>query len=137
MNYTARTLLFPCLLVLTFWLSQEFIYVPFVVPRLITWTEVPIAWVVAVFAPEVIVCIFATLSFHRLADALVFCTLGAFSITGCQFLAGLLHQPGNHKAIEGGLTQFGLQLFLVTMLLAVVVGVLSLIRFGIGRVRAG
>ena len=106
-------------------------------PQLSAWKEVPIIWWAAVFAPEIIVCILAAWSFRKFTDSLIFCVLGGLSVTSYQFLSGLLNEPGNHKIIEGGFVHFGLQLFIITMLLALAVGALCLIRAGVNRVRAG
>ena len=137
MNPSFRSPILACLLGLAFWLSQTLIYEPFVVPHLADWKAIPIVWWVAVFVPEAAVCISAVWAFRHIRDAIVFCVLGGFILTTCQFLAGMLSRSAHHKAIEGGLLHFGIQFFVVTLLVAGVVGLVSLVRIGVTRVLAG
>ena len=129
--------LFALLLGGSFWASQALIYEPFIVPTLSTSSATPIAWWLAVLAPEVIVCVIATIALRQIGQAILFCVLGGFAITASQFLAGLTNQPGHYKAIEGGLVHFGIQLSVITLLIAVVVGLTALVRLGVQRARAG
>lgn len=130
-------LLFALLLGGSFWASQALIYEPFIVPTLSTSNAVPLAWWAAVLAPEIIVCVIATMTFRQITQGVLFCLLGGLVITASQFLAGLLNQPGHLKAIEGGLLHFGVQLFVVTLLVATVVSLTALVRLGVQRGRAG
>jgi|GEM_PF-2281752 len=90
-----------------------------------------------VFTPEIAVCIGAIYWLRTAISLAVFCIVGAFVISGCQFASGLLNQAAHHKAIEGGLLQFGVQFVVITLLLAIVIGVCTVVRLGVTHVRAG
>ena len=128
MNTRLAVLMF--LLGLSFVLTQEFFYEPYIVPRLAEWNEVPYLWWVGAFAPEFAVCVAAGLVSRSTKEWLVFCLLGGLVITTLQWVAGLLNQPGHFKAVEGGIAHFAHQYAILTTLLLGVVGVLRLIRLG-------
>jgi len=132
-----RPIIFAALLACAFWLSQALIYEPIIVPALGAVVAVPLAWWVAVLVPELLVCAIATWGLRSIAEGLVFCLAGGFAITTAQFVAGFSNQPGHLKIIEGELLQFAVQLVLISTLLAAVVAVLAVVRFGVQRVRAG
>lgn len=131
-----RHVVLALVLGIAFVLSQRFIYQPWVVPQLATWQSVPMYVWCIVFAPEVAVCFGAIYWLRTAVSLTVFCILGALVISSCQFASGLLNQPAYHKAIEGGLRQFGVQFVVITLLLAIVIGVCTVVRLGVTYVRA-
>ena len=125
----ARLTVLVFLLGLSFVLSQELLYEPYIVPRLATWNEVPYLLWVGTLAPEFAVCVAAALISRSTKEWLSFCFLGGLVITALQWVAGLLNQPGHIKAIEGGIVNFVLQYAILTVLLLITVGVMRLIRY--------
>lgn len=136
-----RSILRPVLLALAlgiaFVLSEQFVYQPWVVPQLATWQSVPMYVWCMVFTPEIAVCIGAIYWLRTAVSLTVFCIVGALVISSSQFASGLLNQPAHHKAIEGGLLQFGFQFVVIALLLAIVIGVCTVVRLGVTHVRAG
>jgi hypothetical protein len=63
--------------------------------------------------------------------------LGGFIVSASQFTFGLLDQAGYHKAIEGGVLQFGFQFVVVMLLIFVAVCIGVVIRLGASYVRVG
>lgn len=122
---------------IAFVLSQQFIYKPWIVPQLATWQSVPIYVWCIVFTPEITVCIGAIYWLRSAVSLTVFCIVGALVISSCQFASGLLNQPAHHKAIEGGLLQFGVQFVVIALLLTIVIAIGTLARLGVTHVRAG
>lgn len=133
---TGRAILFPFLLGVAFVLSQEFLYEPFVVPRLAGWKEVPILWLVLIFAPEAAVCVAAALMARSRKEWVLFSLAGALVITTLQWLAAALNEPGHLKMIEGGPDHFVLQFLILSVLLLGVVAAIRTLRFAVLRLYA-
>ena len=137
MRKNLRPVLLALALGIAFVLSQQFIYRPWVVPQLATWQSVPMYVWCIVFMPEVAVCIGAIYWLRTAISLTIFCILGALVISSCQFASGLLNQPAHHKAIEGGLLQVSVQFIVIALLLAIVIGVCTVVRLGVIHARAG
>jgi hypothetical protein len=133
---TGRLILFPFLLGVAFVLSQEFLYEPFVVPRLSAWKEVPTLWWVLILAPEAAVCIAAALMARSRKEWILFCVAGALVVTTLQWLAAALNQPGHLKLIEGGPEHFVLQFLILSVLLLGVIATIRTLRFAVLRLHA-
>lgn len=132
-----RPIIFAALLVCAFWLSHALIYEPIIVPALGAVVTVPFSWWLAALVPELLVCALVTRVLKSFAEGLAFCLAGGFAITAAQFGAGFSNEPGHSKIIEGGLLHFAVQFVIVSSLLAAVIAVVAMVRFGVQRVRAG
>jgi hypothetical protein len=128
-----RLILFSVLLGLAYVLSDEFLYEPFVVPRLSAWKEVPILWWVVTVAPEASVCVAAALMARSRKEWVLFSIFGALMVTTLQWRAALQNESGYLKMFEGGPLHFVLQFMLLTVLLFGTVATIRAIRFAVQR----
>ena len=114
---------------LAFVLSQHLFYEPFIVPRLTSWHAVPVYWWGLAFIPEVAVCVVVALISRTTKEWGLFCLLGALVVTTLQWVEAVLHRPGTHKLIEGGVGHFVFQGFILFILLFCTVGLVRVIRY--------
>ncbi len=114
---------------ISFLLVREIIYNIFLVPRLASWQELNILWEIVIWAPMFAVCVTAGVLAQKTKEWLLFCLLSSLTLTTLLWVEGVLNQPSNINAAEGGPIHFFLHFFIGFLLTFVSVGAVRLFLY--------